>query len=304
MRKLIPVLYGLGGFLLIAGLVAVFYAPGAVKKTPIKVNTVTNLSGQAAKLNTTTGQTETNPIKAQSITKVDSNASDGKVAVFTTSSCVVIDTGNPPACVAGSDPRLLTASTDKFASDRVTALATNKSGYLPASATDHSGLLNKWPFGSEKKTYPFWDGTAGKAFPAKYDGTKTVKGLETYVYKTTIKAAPIDIAEGIPGTYDDVKLNYIEPKTGAIINQVDDQQRFLADGTKVLDLQVAFTDKQVKANVDDADKNVSSLALITKIVPIVGIVGGILAILVGLLLTRRSTGTADPKSPAKVHAKV
>ncbi len=287
MRKFIPVLFGLGGFLLIAGLVALVYAPGAVKKTPLDVNSTTRLSGEAARLDTASGAFVSKPIKAESITKVDSKASDSATAIFTSSSCVVFNTGNVPSCVDGKDPRLLTASTDVFASDRKTALATTSSK-LPADAVKHEGLINKWPFGAQKKTYPFWDGTISKAVPATYERTQKLDGLSTYVYKVTIDAAPIQVAEGVPGTYDDAKEIYVDPKTGSIINQSEKQQRSLADGTKALDLQVAFTGKQVKSNVDDAKANISKLNLITKLVPIVGIVGGIVAILIGVLLLSRS----------------
>ena len=61
MRKTIPVLFGLGGFLLIAGFVALLWAPGVVKKTPLDVNSTTHLSGQAEKLNVATGELEANP---------------------------------------------------------------------------------------------------------------------------------------------------------------------------------------------------------------------------------------------------
>lgn len=293
MRKMIPVLFGLGAFLLIAGLVAAFYAPGLVKKTPLDVNTTTHLSGEAAKLNTSTGQLETNPIKAESITKTDSKASNDTVAVWTNVTCVVIVKDNPPSCVKGDDPRLLTASTDVFATSRTTALAVNKASSLPADAVDHEGLINKWPFDSAKKTYPYWDGTAGKAVDAKYTGTKTLDGVETYVYKVTIKDADIDIAKGVPGTYDDVKIIYVEPKTGAILNQVDDQQRYLANGSKVLDLKLAFTPEQVKTSAHEAKDNISQLNLILRTVPIVGIVGGIVVLLLGAMLMMRSTNRGN-----------
>lgn len=284
MRKLIPVLFGLGGFLLVAGLVALLWAPGQAKRTPIDINSTTHLSGQAQKLNPASGSLESNKVKATSISKTDSKVSDDNVAAFTNSSCLVIDKNNAPDCVDGNDARLISASTDVFATDRKTALAVNKSKYLPADAVDHDGLINKWPFDAEKKTYPYWDGTAGKAVEAKYVRTVSLNGLETYLYQVDVKSAPIEIAKGVPGTYDDVKQLYIDPKTGAIIKQSEDQQRMLDNGDKVLDLQLAFTDAQVKANVDKANSDISSLNLITKWIPLIGIVGGLLCLVGGLLL--------------------
>ena len=304
MRKTIPVLFGLGGFLLVAGLVCWLWAPGVVKKTPLDVNTTTHLSGQAQKLNTATGALDSNPVNATSITKTDSKASDDKIVVWANSSCLVIDKDNPPDCVDGQDPRLVSASTDVFATDRVTALAVNDSKYLPADAVEHHGLVNKFPFDTEKKTYPYWDGTLGKAVDAKYSGTAKVKGADTYVFKVVSKDEPIDIAEGVKGTYTDETTIYVEPRTGAILNQTDDQQRFLDSGDKVLDLQLAFTSAQQQQSVDDSNSNLRLLNLVEWIVPVVGIVGGLLClgIAVFLLLSgrRRETPNAEHREPAHV----
>jgi DUF3068 family protein len=304
MRKIIPVLFGLGGFLLVAGLVCWLWAPGVVKKTPLDVSTTTHLSGQAQKLNTATGELESNPVNATSVTKTDSKASSDNVVVWTNSSCLVIDQDNPPDCVDGQDPRLISASTDVFATDRVSALAVNDSKYLPADAVEHHGLVNKFPFDTEKKTYPYWDGTLGEAVDAKYSGTAKVKGAETYVFKVVTKDAPIDIAEGVKGTYTDETTIYVEPRTGAILNQTDDQQRFLDSGEKVLDLQLAFTSAQQQESVDDSNSNLRLLNLVEWIVPVVGIVGGVICLGIAAFLLiagrRRDTPTAEHREPAHV----
>ncbi|MEO5651388.1 MAG: DUF3068 domain-containing protein [Marmoricola sp.] len=290
MRKIVPVLFGLGGFLLVAGLVAALWAPGVVKKTPIEVNTTTHLGGQAAKLNVATGELVTNPVLATSVTKSDTKVSDDKVIAWTNTSCLVIDEDNVPDCVDGDDPRLISATTDVFATDRVTTLAVNDGKYLPADAVKHEGIVNKFPFDSKKKSYPYWDGTAGKPLTARYDRTAKLNGLPTFVYKVTAESLPIDIAEGVPGTYDDVKEIYVEPRTGSIVNQTDDQQRSLADGKLVLDLQLGFTDDQIKTSVADTQDAISSLSLITRTVPIVGIVGGLALLIAGGVLMMRSRG--------------
>ena len=294
MRKLVPVLFGLGGFLLVAGLVAALWAPGTVKKTPLDVNSTTKLSGTVEKLNVATGQLESNPVQAASVTKADSKVSDGSVVAFTNSTCLVIAKDDVPQCVDGKDPRLVSASTDVFATNRETALAVNSSKYLPSDATDHQGVVNKWPFDAQKKTYPYWDGTAGKAVDATFDRTATIKGLPVYVYKIDVSDAPIDIAEGVRGTYSDVKEIAVDPRTGTIIDQQERQQRALDSGQKVLDLKLAFTDAQVAKNVADTNDNIKQLDLVTKTVPLVGIIGGLVLLVAGallLVLGRRSRST-------------
>ena len=112
---------------------------------------------------------------------------------------------------------------------------------MPKGSPQYKGLVNKWPFDSEKKTYPYWDGTLGAAADAKYDGTEQVGGVDCYRYKINIKDAPIEVAEGVKGTYTNEVVIWVEPKTGAIQNQSQDQQRYLEDGTEVLNLQAQFT---------------------------------------------------------------
>ena len=71
-----------------------------------------------------------------------------------------------------------------------------------------------------------------------------MQGVDVYVYAITISDAPIEIAEGVDGTYDNEIEIWVEPKTGAIQQQTQDQQRYLADGTQVLDLKIGFTEDQ------------------------------------------------------------
>lgn len=301
------VLLGVGAFLLVAGLLAQVWAPGMVKKTPLNVDLVTHLDGTVKKLDPATGEfpDEPVPVKVESITRTDSDASDGTIVSWVQTTCVVMDIDNAPDCVDGEDPRLVDASTDVFATDRVSAVAVNDTGYLPADATPHDGLMNKWPFDSEKKTYPLWDGTAGKAVPAVYDREDTLAGIDCYVYTVTIEDAPIEIAEGVDGTYDNQVEIWVEPKTGAIQQQTQDQQRYLVDGTPVLDLKIGFTDAQIDQFAEDARANMRLLAMITVWMPIVGFTGGTLCVLAGLALlptVRRRRGDRVSVQPDMARA--
>ncbi|WP_269204072.1 DUF3068 domain-containing protein [Nocardioides sambongensis] len=279
-KKLGLPLIGLGAVLLLVGITCLVYAPGVVKKTPLDVDTTTRLEGTAAKLDTGTGELVENPVKATSLTRTDTDVSDDDVVAWVQVSCLMIDEGDLPDCLDDSDPRTVNVSTDVFATDRVTAEAVDGDGYLPDDAVPHEGLVNKWPFDSEKKDYQYWDGFVGESVTAAYQGTEEIEGVETYVYKIEITGAEIEVSEGIPGTYDTVKTIYVEPKTGAIINQTEDQQRTLEDGTPALDLNLGFTEDQISGNAEDAKSNISSLNLLLKWLPIIGLVGGV--VLAGL----------------------
>jgi len=297
------VLLGLGAFLLVTGILAVTWAPGMVKKTPLDVNQVTHLDGTVNKLDPATGELVENPVKVESISKADSKASDDDTIVWVQTACVVIDIDDAPNCVDGDDPRLVQATTDVFATDRVSAEAIPDYRGLPADAVPHEGLVNKWPFDSEKKDYEYWDGSVGSAVPAVYDRTETLLGIECYVYKINVSDVPIEIADGIDGTYDNAVEIYVEPKTGAIQQQTESMQQYLDDGTQVVDLNIQFTGDQMQQFADDAVTNMRLLDVITLWVPIVGFVGGALCVVAGVLLLvsvrrRKIDDSSTPAEPA------
>lgn len=286
MRKIIGlVLLGLGAFLLVTGLLTTLWVPGQVKKTPLDVDSTTHLSGSAQKLNPATGDIEDIDVKATSWTKADSKRSDDKVIVFVNTTCLVIDEGDVPDCVDADDPegRLVNASSDVFSTDRVTGLAVNGK-YLPAGAEEKEGLVNKFPFDTEKKDYEYWDGMLGAPVTAAYDGTEDLDGLETYKFHILVEDTPAEVVEGVQGTYSTDKYIWVEPVTGSIVNQTQHEVRTLDDGTKVLDLDLGFTEDQVSDGIKDGKANAGQIDLITGTVPLVGFIGGIIALLAGAFL--------------------
>jgi hypothetical protein len=292
------VLLALGAFLLVVALTATVWAPGQVKRTPLDTDSTTRLSGTADKLNPATGEVEDLDVKATSITKADSKRSDDEVIVFVNTLCLVIDEGDVPDCVDADDPekRLISASTDVFATDRSDALAVNGE-YLPAGAEEKEGLINKWPFDAEKKDYPYWDGLLGQAVDAVYESTETIEGLETYKYHVVVDEQPAEVVDGVQGVYTQDKYLWIDPITGSIIKQTQEEVRALEDGGVLLDLDLAFTDEQVTDNVESAEDSGGQIELITRTIPLVGFIGGALALLAGAYLVfagrrRETTETA------------
>jgi hypothetical protein len=291
MKILARVLMGLGAFLLIAGILAVAWAPGVVKKTPLDVETTTVYEGQAAKIDPATGAFDKKPVYAIRETKSDSKKSSDDHVIMIETACAVFDTGGAQVCVNGNDPDLITASVDIFATDRVTALAVDDKN-LPEGTVVPEGLVNKFPFDVEKKSYPFWDGDIGRAVDIEYDGTEELFGLDTYRFSYTVTDEPIEVAEGIPGTYSNTVTVNVDPTTGSIVRSGQDQQRFLDDGTPALDIQVIGTDDTVKDAVDEAKTAGQSLFILLTVVPLVGFIGGALCLVAGFLLLRRRSDEA------------
>jgi hypothetical protein len=281
------VLAGLGGFLVMLAILARFYAPGQLMRTPIDVDSVTRAAGQAA-----LGDDAATPVKGTQITRSDSAKSDDDVVVFVSSSCLVFDRDDVPPCVSADDPdeRLITADVDTFATDRVTAMAVNDPKYLPPEASEHEGLQNKWPFDVEKKTYPYWDGTAGQVVDADYAGTEEIDGVETYKFNVVVTDAPIEVTDGVQGTYSIDRNIWIEPVTGSIVKVSYHQVRETDTGDNFLTLDLAYTDDEVQESIDDAKASRDALNLVRNTAPLVGFIAGIPMLLVGLFLTARGNG--------------
>jgi hypothetical protein len=272
----------IGTFLVIVAILAQTWAAGQLKKTPLDVDSVTRLSGDAIQY--TEAGISPFTVKATSTTKADSEKSDDDVVVFKTSTCLVKDTGDVGDCVSADDPqsRLLSAGFDDFAVDRHTGEAVDDPDYLPADAEPHEGLVNKWPFDAEKKTYAYWIGP--ETADAVYDRTEEVDGLETYVYHVETEEMPITITDGVEGFYQETTDLWIEPKTGQIVDQVSEQVRTLSDGSPFLTLNLEFTDEQVAENVDDIGADADLLQLATGTVPLIGYLVGVPLLLLGLAL--------------------
>ena len=308
MRRIVgPVLLFLGAFLIVIGVMAQFYMRDALLKTPINVNQVIHLNG-TAQLPNAKGVVESTPVIATSNYLTNTALSDSSVASFENAQCVVKDVNNPVGCPPADDPqgRLLSATTDNFATDRRTAEAVNDPAHLPPGSVQHEGLINKWPFLAEKKTYTYWDDGTQQGVDATYSGTTKLDGHEVYVYDVQVPKTKIEVAAGVEGYYTDDKQVYVDQLTGSVIDQREHQVRTDLQGNPVIDLTIGFTDAQVKSLVDDAKTNGKSLKLIRNVLPLVGLFVGVPVFVIGLILTlrnrRKSTGARAAGTPTEVSA--
>src|SRR3954470_12325411 len=308
-RKIVSwILVGLGAFLLVTAVVAKVWAPDQVKRAPIDTDSTTRLSGTAAVV--PTGATDVD-VRAVSITESDSNKSDDDVAVYTNYTCLVLDNPGPDCGVKGTgdaaDPNVISVGDpEAFATDRRTGVALNSDKYLPEGTPETHGLVNKFPFDTEKKDYQFWDGVLADTVTTTYEGTDDVNGLETYRFSYSVADADAEIAEGVEGTYSMDKTMWIEPTTGQIIDQEQHDVR-AANGQTLLDVELSFTDKQVTTNVDDAEDNLSSLDLLTGTVPRIAFLLGPIVLIVGILglvLGRRPEDNESAPTSHKVPTAV
>jgi hypothetical protein len=286
----------LGAFFLTTAGVAQFWAKDAAERTPLDSYQVTRLTGTAQLLDPATGKTSQTPVSIANITQVDGGLSDGKVIVFVTSTCVNKAVDDPPDCLPQSDKRMISDTKLNYAADRHTAEAIDPFGDL-ANTPPVEGLTNKWPFHNGAQTYNVWDDTSKQATAAEYVGTTTVDGLKCNQYHQVITNAPIDLGNDIQGIYSLDETYTIDQVTGKIINQQIHDVRTVKDGgDTALDLTAQYTDDTINENVDFAKSAGKQLTLVTEVLPIAGLVAGLLCLAVGvlLLMRRRKGGTEAP----------
>lgn len=293
MRKLLGLtLVAVGAFLATVALLLWFWVPGQVKKTPTDIDSVTTLTGEATYLSE-----DRVPVKYTSHTIADSKASTDDVVVFSSFSCLMRDpNGDAPACESADvkDTALISASDDRFATDRRSAVAVDAAKYVGADAVQHEGLVNKFPFDVQMKSYPFWDGLIGRTVDLVFEGSENIDGLTVYRFHKRVDNEPIQIAEGVDGTYSDDLLIWVDPETGSMIKQQDTQKRTLDNGDNALDLSMVYTDDTIAANVKSAKDSGRQLSLLGVLAPVTMLLG-LVSLLGGLLLYARSLTPATPR---------
>lgn len=303
MKKMLAgwVLLLVGALLLTTAVIMLTVLPGKAQRVPFNTNQTTHLSGEAAKYNSETGETDEFPVKVANFTKVDGKASNDDVVVWVSQACVNKDEDDPADCLDGEDPRVVSITQSVFATDRHTAEAVPDFDGLPAGTPEIEGLVNKFPFDTQKKDYTYWDDVLQTALPATFEGTEDFDGLEVYKFVVEANDEKAQVAElggeALMGTYTTKVTVYIEPVTGAPVNQIQHQERYLDDGSKVIDLTVEFTDAQKKASIKDAKANVAKLNLFSGPLPYILLVVGLLVLVAGAFLSFRR-----PKNDARGHA--
>ncbi|WP_158607476.1 DUF3068 domain-containing protein [Flexivirga caeni] len=218
-----------------------------------------------------------------------------------------------------------TAFTEKFAVNRHTGKVIPWSGDSEnGKAIEHTGYTVKFPFGTQKTTYPYWDVSIERSMQMKYAGTDTIDGLTVYRFEGTVPRQPLvsSPAKEVPGflfggaqnspgvkatySYANDRTIWVEPETGAFIKVRENQQQWLTDvktgkSVNVLKTSSVFNNATVTQNVHDYKGKAAQLKAL-KIAPwILGILGILLligGIVMALLLGRGAARSEAAESRA------
>jgi hypothetical protein len=292
------VLVFLGLFLIFFGLVERVYAYPRLKKAPLDQYSQPVATGTGTYFNRSPDKLEeVDGAELRNVRTVrgDVKAGSDEVAVW--------DSFNSTVAVA--DNGVITATQERIALDRVTGQSVGCCGENPA----HHGLTLKFPFDTMKQSYQFWDGPANAAFPAEFTGEEVVAGVKVYRFEQRIEPRTLRTQE-VPGplagdpdadsvttnvVYSNHKTLWVEPATGIIVKAQQDANQVLETPAgepvlTLLDAVLTYDDATVKANADDASSGARQLRLLGTILPVGGVLLGLVLTAVGLYLLRAPQG--------------
>ncbi|MGZ4505675.1 MAG: DUF3068 domain-containing protein [Blastococcus sp.] len=174
-----------------------------------------------------------------------------------------------------------------------------------------TGLTLTFPFDTQKKTYDVFDATAGKAFPARFTGTTTLRGVAVYTFEQTVPQSVVQTTDvtglmaGNPGgpgvtadvVYDNERTIWVEPTSGVIVDIKEHPNLVFRgpDGTTgvtLLNGTFSGTPTTVGVNVDRAKKSHSQIAMVHTTLPLLLVGLGVVALISGALLARRPVAGA------------
>lgn len=309
MRKS-AILIGFGAFFLAFALLLQFYAIGKLAVIPADTNTQQVLDDPAAKYldaeSLTMKQGLVTTKQTVTVDKKTTSAQGGNALVLFVNQVTDNDNQAPPVNSFRSHFGL-DRSTGKplnCCNDYMSKIVDGKDVNTPVQ---HQGYTVKFPFGAEKKSYPYWDNTLRKSITMKYVGADKIRGLSVNKYTAIVPKTNYE-QQQLPGflfggaksspavtadrAYANERTIWAEPRTGAFIKVAEHQVVTLTDpssGKSItgIDTQQTMTDATVKANVDlysSKSKLLGILALLPWILGLIGLIlliGGIALVVMG-----------------------
>lgn len=301
--KMASVAVGLGVFMLVAAALVRFYAYPSLAVVPPDYEGVTKLEAKAAEVfnsDPTVLATETTDLDITSNTVADSGADapDG-VAVWVNSATVLRADGS---VFQQTRERAAFGETDGAGVECESCDTWVEVAAGEREPTTFDGLVYKFPFATEKRDYPMWDGTTGEAVDATFEGEEEIDGLKVYKFVQEVESQVVETRE-VPGSvfgvdeasvqaemwYGMTRTFYVEPVTGSPVNRVEDRvQELRYDGVAVPAFTgtVQYTQDQVDELVDEAGSNATLLGGMKGLFPMLLLLVGCGLLLGGLFLSR------------------
>lgn len=328
---------GLGAALLIASLLLATYTSGKIRKIPLNIDETLVSSGTGTALDPASLSGEKFeidkdvPLVSQKAITVE-NPANAKVVTLQVGTTV-------RRTDKQQDHGLLLAMVDTVTVNRTTAEAVSDDDRPGGSvqkprtigddkpptniALPHEGLAYRFPFDTEKKSYPYFDPIAQKSFDANYDGEEDVNGLTTYRFTQNVGydadgklTEPIKYSSlydksedsevtaraalwGLPGDpYEPVTMSrfyaaqrtfWVDPVTGTIVKSKEHANHYYAreplkPEAAVADYTVTSTEQTIESQVAAARDERDRIGLWSRVLPISFAATGLVTLIGGALL--------------------
>lgn len=328
---------GLGAALLIAALLLTTYTAGKIERIPLDIDTSLTSDGTGTALDPASLAGERFvidrdvPLVSQQQVTVESPSNADVVTLQVGTTVRRTD--------KQQDNGLLLAMVDTVTVNRETAMAvsddTHPGGSVqkPRSIEDtkpptnialpHDGLSYRFPFNTEKKTYPFFDPIAQRAFDANYEGEEDVNGLTTYRFTQNVGydadgqlVEPVKYAslydndedgvvtaraiqwglEGDPEEpitmtryYAAQRTFWVDPVSGVIVKSDEHANHYysrdeLRPEVTFAEYTVTSTEESVESQVAAARDERDRIGLWSRVLPITFTAAGLIALVGGALL--------------------
>ncbi|QIS16624.1 DUF3068 domain-containing protein [Nocardia arthritidis] len=339
-RTVACLLVGFGALFLAATVMIPTYALGELAKTPLNLEITTIATNQSGE--------ESMVLDSKSLTSPDGSAKVDTNVPLVSQRFLTVEKpsdANEMTVQAGQtlrridkqgDTGLLTATIDRVTIDRKNGMPVDKdpNGAIAVSVdknldsvlepVQHTGLQYRFPIGTEKKTYPYFDLNARKTFDIKYIEETEINNLKVYHFQQTIPVTNLNDVYPTPTSkltfpakkwgvegdgditmyrfYTNTRDVWIEPETGTVIKGAEQIHLFYArNGDKpevtALKSHLVFDENTIESQISVAKENMDKLSLYGRILPIVlGVVGAILLI-AGIIFGIRG-GAAPAAGPA------
>ncbi|MFC4373934.1 DUF3068 domain-containing protein [Nocardia halotolerans] len=333
-RRIIAcILVGLGALLLAAAAMIPTYTVDKVAKTPLDLRITTVAKSQpdseslvldSKSLTSPEGsaKVDTNvPLISQRFLTVEEPSDAGEMTVQAGQTLIRED--------RDAEAGLLTAAVDRVTIDRKTgepidaspngsvAVSVDKSGTSVADPLQRAGLQYRFPIGTEKKSYPYFDLNARATHDIDFVEEAEIKGVPVYHFRQTIPVTNMwDVVPaatnkltlpaakwGLEGEepvtmtrfYTNTRDLWVEPKTGAVLKGGEQIHLYYGRSADKVDVtalksNLVFDEETIDAQMAVTQESLDKLSLFGKTLPIILGVLGAIALIAGIVLGVLSAG--------------
>jgi MFS family permease len=292
----------LGAFLLLLAVLLRFWVVPANLKDPLNTYKIVHLTGSGAYLNRSSGAAVAGvSVTVTTTTQGDVAAGNSGTAVYNVFSSVEDVSNHVPISYYGY----------REAFNRQNSQIVSCCGeYITNPAGQHvsvpmSGLGPTFPIGTQKQTYVIFDVAPAKPEPIRYEGTTTLDGITVYRFVENVKDVPFgteqvpDSIAGLSGSgnvklteyYTATNTYLVDPETGAPLDTTQNQVVTLGTSPTstnlvATNLRLAESPASVQDVVNTDNHYRGEINLAKNILPLIGLLLGLILIAIGLLFVR------------------